>query len=229
MLYATLMLLLAAAVYLPALWVRWVMRRHAATIEDMPGTGGELAQHLLEQFDMVDHKVEETAPNTDHYDPNDQAVRLSPANFSGKSLTAIAVAAHEVGHALQHHRDEEIFRLRTRFLPTAKLLERIGIMLLYLLPLIGLLIKAPAAVFALIALSLMLQLAGALSYLIVLPEEMDASFNKALPILTKGNYIQAHHEDAVRAVLKAAALTYFAAALANVLNIGRWVMVLIRR
>jgi len=74
-----------------------------------------------------------------------------------------------------------------------------------------------------------MQLAGALAYLIVLPEEMDASFNKALPILTKGNYIQAHHEDAVRSVLKAAALTYFAGALANVLNIGRWLMVLIRR
>jgi len=229
MLYAILMSLFAACVYLPSLWVRWVKHRYATTIDDMPGTGGELAQHLLEQFDMNEHKVEETAPNTDHYDPNDRAVRLSPENFSGKSLTAIAVAAHEVGHALQHHRNEEIFRLRNKYVPTAKLLERAGIMLLYLLPLIGLLVKAPAAVFSLIALSLMMQLAGALAYLIVLPEEMDASFNKALPILTKGNYIQAHHEDAVRSVLKAAALTYFAGALANVLNIGRWLMVLIRR
>lgn len=229
MLYAVLMLFLAACVYLPALWVRWVMRRHSTTIEDMPGTGGELAQHLLEQFDMGEHKVEETAPNTDHYDPSAKMVRLSPDNFSGKSLTAIAVAAHEVGHALQHHRGEEIFKLRKRYVPTAKLLERIGIMLLYLLPIIGLLIKSPGAIFALIALSLVMQLAGALSYLIVLPEEMDASFNKALPILTRGNYIQAHHEEAVRSVLKAAALTYFAAALANVLNLGRWLMVLIRR
>lgn len=229
MLYGVLMLLLAACVYLPSLWVRWVMHRHSTEIEDMPGTGAELATHLLEQFDMSEHIVEETTPNSDHYDPSAKAVRLSPANFSGKSLTAIAVAAHEVGHALQHHRDEEIFKLRNRYLPTAKRLERIGIMLLYLLPMIGFLIKAPAAVFALIALSLVMQLAGALSYLIVLPEEMDASFNKALPILTKGNYIRSHHEKAVRAVLKAAALTYFAAALANVLNIGRWLMVLIRR
>ena len=104
MLYGALMLLLAACVYLPSLWVRWVMRRHSTEIEDMPGTGGELAAHLLQQFDMNDHKVEETTPNADHYDPSAKTVRLSPDNFSGKSLTAIAVAAHEVGHALQHHR-----------------------------------------------------------------------------------------------------------------------------
>ena len=229
MLVAVLMLGLAICVYFPSLWVRWVMHKHSEAIDDMPGTGGELAQHLLSQFDMHEHKVEQTAPHTDHYDPGAKTVRLSPDNFSGKSLTAIAVAAHEVGHALQHHRDEEIFKLRSRYVPTAKLLEKVGIMMLYLLPFIGLLVKAPAAVFELIAISLAFQLAGALSYLVVLPEELDASFNKALPILAKGNYVPPHHEEAVRAVLKAAALTYFAAALANVLNIGRWLMVLIRR
>lgn len=229
MLYAGLIAVLALCVYLPSLWVRWVMHRHSEAIDDMPGTGGELAAHLLERFDMRDHKVEQTAANMDHYDPGAKTVRLSPNNFTGKSLTAIAVAAHEVGHALQHHRDEEIFKLRERYVPNAKMLGRVGIMILYALPIVGLLIKAPVAVFSLIALSLAMQLAGALSYLIVLPEELDASFNKALPMLAEGNYIQPHHEDAVRAVLKAAALTYFAAALANVLNIGRWLLVLIRR
>ena len=229
MLFAILLIVLAGCVYLPSLWVRWVMHKHSETIEDMPGTGGELAEHLLSKFEMTDHKVEQTAPNADHYDPGAKAVRLSPDNFSGRSLTAIAVSAHEVGHALQHHRNEEIFKLRSRYVPTAKRLERVGIMLLYALPVVGLVVKAPAAIMALIGLSLTLQLAGALSYLVVLPEELDASFNKALPILAQGEYIQPHHEDAVRAVLKAAALTYFAAALANVLNIGRWLMVLIRR
>ncbi len=229
MIAGLLMLALAICVYLPSLWVRWVMHKHSTAIDDMPGTGGELAGHLLTQFDMHDYKVEQTAPHTDHYDPGAKAVRLSPHNFSGKSLTAIAVAAHEVGHALQHHRDEEIFKLRSRYVPTAKRLEKLGIMILYALPIVGVLVKAPAAIFGLIAISLAFQLAGALSYLVVLPEELDASFNKALPILAKGNYVPVHHEEAVRAVLKAAALTYFAAALANVLNIGRWLMVLIRR
>ncbi len=229
MLYGVLILVLAACIYLPALWVRWVMHKHSAEIADMPGTGGELARHLLSRFDMLEHKVEQTAPHADHYDPAARTVRLSPDNYSGKSLTAIAVSAHEVGHALQHHRDEEIFKLRARYLPMAKRLERLGILILYSLPVVGIVVKAPAAVFGLLGISLLLQLAGALSYLVVLPEELDASFNKALPILARGNYIQPHHEDAVRAVLTAAALTYFAAALANVLNIGRWLMVLLRR
>jgi uncharacterized protein len=79
-----------------------------------------------------------------------------------------------------------------------------------------------------IALSLLLQLAGAFAYLIILPEEWDASFNKALPVLIEGRYIEPAHMPAVRQVLKAAALTYFAAALANVLHVGRWFMLLRR-
>ena len=195
----------------------------------MPGTGGELAEHLLERLQMSEHKVEQTAPMMDHYDPNARTVRLSEDNYSGKSLTAIAIAAHEVGHAVQHHRNEEVFKLRSRYLPTANRLGKAGIMLLYLLPIAGVVIKAPAAIAGIIALSLLLQLAGALSYLIVLPEEWDASFNKALPLLAEGQYIQPHQEEAVRQVLKAAAYTYFAGALANVLNIGRWLLVLLRR
>jgi Zn-dependent membrane protease YugP len=81
---------------------------------------------------------------------------------------------------------------------------------------------------ALAVASLGLQLLGALAYLIVLPEELDASFNKALPILTEGDYIGAHQIAPVRQVLRAAAWTYFAAALAEVVNIGRW-LVLLRR
>ncbi|MEM7217798.1 MAG: zinc metallopeptidase [Pseudomonadota bacterium] len=222
-------LIVAVAVYGPSLWVRWVMRAHGNDIAEMPGTGGELATHLLQRFEMGDYRVEECPPGTDHYDPGARTVRLSPGNFAGKSLTAISVAAHEVGHALQHHREEQIFRLRSRYVPTAKRLERLGVALLWLMPFMGLLTRSPGAVFGVIGLSLLLQLAGALAYLIVLPEELDASFNKALPILKDGEYIAPHQEEAVRSVLRAAALTYFAAALANVLNIGRWIMVLLRR
>jgi hypothetical protein len=64
--------------------------------------------------------------------------------------------------------------------------------------------------------------------LIILPEEWDASFNKALPILIQGEYIKAEHIPAIRSILKAAAFTYFAAAMANVLNVGRWFMILRR-
>ena len=76
--------------------------------------------------------------------------------------------------------------------------------------------------------SLLLQLIGALAYLIILPEEWDASFNKALPILIEGEYVAEDKLPNIRNVLKAAAITYFASALANVLNIGRWLLLLRR-
>ncbi len=219
---------MALLIYVPSLWVRRVMSRHSRELAGVPGTGGELAKHLIDRFELTGISVEETAPNTDHFDPAAGAVRLSPRNLNGKSLTAIAVAAHEVGHAIQFHRREKIFELRTRYLPLATRLNQAGIVLMVCIPFIALLLRAPMAIGVVVALSLLLQLAGAFAYLIILPEEWDASFNKALPILIDGDYVSPEQLPAVRQVLKAAALTYFAAALANVLHIGRWFMLLRR-
>ena len=73
-----------------------------------------------------------------------------------------------------------------------------------------------------------LQALGALAYLIILPEEWDASFNKALPILIEGEYVAADQIPKIRTVLKAAAITYFSGALANVFNVWRWLLILRR-
>jgi len=228
MLYAILTLALVLLVYFPSLWIRLVMRRHGKTIEGMPGTGAELAEHLIQRFELGDVSVEQSAEGGDHYDPIANAVRLSPSNFNGKSLTAVAVAAHEVGHAIQFQREETISQLRTRYIPLAMMLKKAGILLIAVIPIASLLLKSPAPVYVLLGLSVGLQLMGALAYLIVLPEEWDASFNKALPILADGDYVPEQHMPAVRSVLKAAALTYFAGAMADVVNIGRWLLVLRR-
>ncbi len=228
MLLAILGLMLALLVLFPSFWVRRVMRVHARDRTDMLGTGGELAQHLIQRFELEGIEVEETEPFRDHFDPKHKMIRLSPANFNGKSLTAVAVAAHEVGHAIQFHRQERIFELRSRYMPLAQALSRAGIAIMWALPVIGFLLRSPFAVGMVIGLSLLLQLAGALSYLIILPEEWDASFNKALPILIEGEYVRGEELPVVRKILRAAALTYFSAALANVLNIGRWFLLLRR-
>ena len=219
---------LAILVYVPSFWVRHIMAKHSKEIAELPGTGGELAKHLIERFELTGITVEEAAPNTDHFDPAGPVVRLSPDNFNGRSLTAVAVAAHEVGHAMQFHRGEKIFELRKRYLPLAARFNRVGVVIMMTIPFIALLIRMPLVIGGVIALSLLLQLAGAFAYLIILPEEWDASFNKALPVLIEGEYIEQAHIPAVRQVLKAAALTYFAAALANVLHVGRWFMLLRR-
>jgi Zn-dependent membrane protease YugP len=219
---------LAILVYVPSFWVRHIMAKHSKEIAELPGTGGELAKHLIERFELTGITVEEAAPNTDHFDPAGPVVRLSPDNFNGRSLTAVAVAAHEVGHAMQFYRGEKIFELRKRYLPMAARFNRVGVVIMMTIPFIALLIRMPLVIGGVIALSLLLQLAGAFAYLIILPEEWDASFNKALPVLIEGEYIEQAHMPAVRQVLKAAALTYFAAALANVLHVGRWFMLLRR-
>ncbi len=204
------------------------MRKHHKRFDDMPGTGGELAEHLRSRFQLDDVVVERTEEGRDHYDPSAKAVRLSPSNFNGKSITAIAVAAHEIGHAIQFHRNETVSQLRSRYMPKAMLMKKLGIGLMALLPVVAVVLKVPAAMFVVIGLSLTLQLLGALAYLIVLPEEWDASFNKALPILVEGDYLPPQHQAAARSVLKAAAYTYFAGALADIVNIGRWLLVLRR-
>ena len=213
----------------PQLWVRWVFYRYGHDQPGIPGTGGELAKHLIKRFEIAEVIVEETAPNTDHFDSSTPAVRLSADNFNGKSLTAIAVAAHEVGHALQWHNKETVFRLRSKYLPLAKQLQRIGFLLLSLSPLAALLTRVPAAGAIPFIGGLLATLCGAAAYLIILPEEWDASFNKAMPILIEGEYITPAQEAATKRILRAAALTYAAAALASILQFWRWLPLLLRR
>ena len=213
----------------PQLWIRWVFFRYKTDLPNLPGTGAELARHLLKRFEITTVVVEESMPGRDHFDSAAAAVRLSPDNYHGKSLTAIAVAAHEVGHAIQWHRKEEIFRLRSRFIPLALKLQRIGFALLSLSPIIGIVTRHPAGIAAPVAGGILMALCGAATYLIVLPEEWDASFNKAMPVLQQGDYISDEQIPAVKRILRAAALTYAAGALASIVQLWRWLPALLRR
>ena len=87
--------LVLALVFWPSYWVKNVLTKYQEPDDLFPGTGGELAVHLLDKLNINDVSVEETEPGQDHYDPVAKVVRLSPDNFNRKSLTAITVAAHE--------------------------------------------------------------------------------------------------------------------------------------
>ena len=176
MVFFVVTVLLLLLVYLPSIWIRWVMKKHGGELKDLPGTGGELAKHLIRRFELEGYTVEQADKTGDHFDPEARAVRLSKTNYEGKSLTAVAVAAHEVGHAIQHFRQEKIFELRKKYIPKAILFQKLGVLSLALLPFLAVLIKAPAMMISVIAVSLAFQFIGALAYLIVLPEEWDASF-----------------------------------------------------
>ena len=228
MVWLVLLVLVVALVFGPTLWVRWVMRAYDDHIEGMPGTGGELARHLLERFEVEGVGVEATAQG-DHYDPTDRMVRLSEGNFTGKSLTAVAIAAHEVGHALQHHRGDRALAARTALVPLADKIARVSTGVIWAAPVVGILTRHPVPFSALVLVGVSGLVARMLVHLFTLPTEWDASFGKALPVLTEGQYIAPGEEVAVRRILRAAALTYVSAALADVLNLFRWAALLLRR
>lgn len=218
-------ILLLALVFGPSIWVRHVFKKHGAEQPDLPGTGGELARHLLDEAELSDVKVETTADG-DHYDPNARAVRLSPENHDGRSVTAVAVAAHEVSHAVQHARSEPAFARRIELVRNLTWIERVATAVVLLAPLGFIFLKSPLlfAVNALAAIALMG--IGVVVHLVTLPVEFDASFGKALPVLQQGRYLSDTDMPAARMVLKAAAYTYVAAALATLLNIARWFRIL---
>ncbi len=226
--WVILLLVILALVFGPAIWVRWVMRAHSGHIEGMPGTGGELAKHLLEQHHVDGVGVEVTEIG-DHYDPAERMVRLSADNHDGKSLTAIAVAAHEVGHALQHHQADTHLATRTALVPVVDRIARLSAGFIWAAPVVGLITRTPVPFSVLVLVGISGLIGRMLVHLVTLPTEWDASFGKALPALVEGQYIAPGEEATVRKILRAAALTYVAAALADILNLARWATLLLRR
>jgi len=209
----------------PQYWVRREMQRHGDERGDFPGTGGELAQHLVEHYGLTGVGVEET-DRGDHYDPESRMVRLSADNFNKPSLTAVAVAAHEVGHAMQHHNAERGILLRQRLVKIAMVTDRIASVFFVTAPVLGVLVRTPAAFFALVAFGITLLAVRILVHLVTLPVEFDASFGKALPILQQGNYLEEADIAAARRVLKAAAFTYVASAIMSLVDLARWLRIL---
>jgi Zn-dependent membrane protease YugP len=218
-------LLVLALVVGPSLWVHATMKRHAGDRPDLAGTGGELARHLLDEAGLADVKVEHT-DHGDHYDPDARAVRLTDANLAGRSITAVAVAAHEVGHALQHAEGSRLFAARTWLATALVWTDRLAVLVLVAAPLLFVFVKSPGLMVAQIALGLAVLALGVVTHLVTLPLELNASFRRALPTLEHGRYIEGSDVMAARSVLRAAAFTYVAAALLTLVNVLRWVRVL---
>ena len=223
--YLLLIIILITLLYLPQFWARYTFRRYAKERASIPGSGSELARHLLDRFEMAHVKVERINPGEDHYDPVAKAVRLGADNFDHHSLTAIAVASHEVGHAIQDHRGETLLGLRGRLLGIAHHFQQLGSVMVLLIPVIILLSRSPVLAGIVVLIGIASMLVTTLVHLITLPVELDASFGKALPVLKQGNYIEPEDETAVRQILRAAAWTYVAASLASLLNVWRWLSV----
>ena len=212
-----------ALIFGPQYWVKRTMQEHAGDRPDFPGTGGELARHLLDEAGLQNVGVERTEEG-DHYDPEDKMVRLSDDNYAGRSVTAIAVAAHEVSHAMQDRDGYAPLHLRQRLVRHTATVQRIGTILLMGAPLVFALVRSPAILLIEIAAAFAVMGSIVLVHALTLPTEFDASFKRALPLLS--GYLPEEDIEASRSVLKAAAFTYVASALVSLLDVARWIRIL---
>ena len=224
MIWIVLLVILIAMIFLPQFWVQRVLKKHSAERTDFPGTGGEFARHLIKQQGL--NVKLETTEQGDHYDPSSKTVRLSSDNFNGKSLTAVATAAHEVGHAIQHQQGMALLLLRTPLAKFAFYVERIAQFALLSTPVFLSFLPGVGRISLIVAIVGML--ASTLVHFVTLPVEFNASFSKALPILKNGQYLQNKDYQNARKILLACALTYVSAALASLLNVWRWLRFLRR-
>ena len=154
---------------------------------DYPGTGGEFARHVLDRMGLASVGVEETHLG-DHYDPEKKVVRLSADHFKGRSLAAVVVAAHEVGHAMQDATGYGPLAARTRLAKQAQRMETVGAVVMLAAPIIMVLAKSPHVLILQVLVGVMILGMTVLMHAVTLPVEFDASFNRALPLLKDGGY-----------------------------------------
>jgi hypothetical protein len=212
---------------LPGIWVQSVMRRYREPANRYPRTGGQTARQLLDALGLRNVATEVTDKG-DHYDPTAKVVRLSADNFNGRSLTAVTIAAHEVGHALQDARGFAPLHWRTRLVHWVAPIEKIGAGMLLLTPLAGAVTRSPYLGLVGLAGGVIVLGTGVLVHFLTLPTELDASFARALPLLQNQGLLRREDLPRARLLLTAAAFTYVAVALQSLLNIARWWAILRR-
>ncbi len=217
------LLVLPALIF--ALWaqsrVNGTFERYSRRWAQSRKTGAEVASELLHQAGLGDISVERI-PHTlgDHYDPRHRTLRLSPQVYDRVSVAALGVAAHEVGHAIQHDVGYMPLGLRNSLLPVAQLGSQAAVPLF----LIGFLFNFDA----LMTLGIFFFAGAVLFQLVTLPVEYNASA-RALALLESGGYISREEVGPVREVLSAAALTYVAATAVAVAQLLRLLMLRGRR
>lgn len=184
-------------------------------------SGQEVARMILDKHGLTDIYVTEVAGTlTDHYDPNRKVVRLSKEIFHGDSIASVSVAAHECGHAVQDQEGYTMIKIRGFIFPLVSFASRFG----YIAILIGFLFGFLELAWAGVGLLLIILL----FQLITLPVEFNAS-DRALKELEENQVLNSNELEESKSMLKAAAMTYVAGVAATILEILRFVFILIGR
>lgn len=205
---------------LASLWVRAAYSKYSQVMNRRGVTGAEAARMILRNAGILDVRVESVGGwLTDHYSPRERVLRLSPQNYSGASIAAVGIAAHEAGHAIQHATSYAPLTIRNAAVPLASIGSGAG----YLVLMIGLAMAYSGAptLNPLTAIGLLLIASVAFFQLVNLPVEFDAS-RRALGVLTETGILSIEETAAARNVLLAAAMTYVAATVAAIANLLYW-------
>ncbi|SUY47303.1 putative neutral zinc metallopeptidase [Clostridium putrefaciens] len=176
-------------------------------------TGSQVARMILDSNGLVEVRIERVAGNlTDHYDPRDRVLRLSENVYSSTSVASIGVAAHEVGHAIQHQQEYRPLIIRNNIVPVVNISSRASWVIFF----IGIIMGLPF----LTNIGIVLFSAVVLFQLITLPVEFNAS-NRAIKILEDKSILYENEIVGAKKVLSAAALTYVAATLTAISQLLR--------
>ena len=183
--------------------------------------GKDIARKILDANGLQKVKVQEVSGTlTDHYDPSKKTVNLSTDIYEGKSISSVAVAAHECGHAIQDKVGYKFLRIRHKLVPTVNICTKLG----YVVIMIGLL----AGVFNVAMIGLILVGAILLFQLVTLPVEFNAS-SRAKKQLKELNLVNETDSTGISDMLFAAALTYVAALASSILQVLRLLLMILGR
>lgn len=213
MLFIILFLILSVV---PVFWINYIFKKNDKILPNMPFDGYELGNQLIEELNLKDVRLEKTLLG-DHYDPDNRKVKVLEDRLRRKSLTSISVICHEVGHAIQHSQNYTPLITRTKLVKNTQWINNLSTSLLY----IGLpAILATGSVslmklcFSFVLLSVLI---GVIIHLVTLEVELDASFNKAYPIIKKK--VPEIYHNSCRSILRAAAFTYVIGVFKNIISL----------
>jgi Zn-dependent membrane protease YugP len=220
--YLIIFLILSTA---PVIWLNYVFRKNDQILINMPFTGLEFGKLILKDYGLTEVKIEKSL-SVDHYDLLEKKVKVTQERLSKKSLTAISIVCHEIGHAIQHKEKYKALEQRTSLVRNTAWISQIGSSIL----LIGIPTILATGYYPLIKVCLLLALIslliGIIVHLITLEVELDASFNKALPILIEK--VPPEYHDSCKSILRAAAFTYVIGVVRNFVSL-RFIWLMLSR
>ncbi len=213
MIFLALFLLLSI---IPIFWINYIFKKYDKILPNMPFDGYEFGHQLIKELKLKNVRLEKTLIG-DHYDPDHRKVRVHEDRLRRKSLTSISVVCHEIGHAIQHSQDYSPLNTRTKLVKNTQWINKLSAAVIYVgLPFIfatGSLVLIKFCIL-IILLSLII---GLVVHLVTLEVELDASFNKAYPIIRR-KIPEVYHKSC-RSILRAAAFSYVVGVFKNLISL----------